>query len=455
MGLLLLEHRLRLGLVPEPQPVEQVLVLCLALPELELQVRPAAQPPVHLDIPELLVDAVPAAQPDPDDRKHQPDPGDHAAGHDRQRPEVDDVRRLEPEHRGRDGGAGEDQAHRPPRERLPADLRRNLEADLDLILEHRSERLDPRPYAAQSLDVGAQHWQRRGRRMGPVQLLDLVAHDDGRPIPLESLLRRIPLRRQPLRLARLLEHRAPLAERRLRLGSPFAGHGERVAIALEPAERILARLELRSDIVDRVLGDLEPARVPGAPGLEIVERAVELLAGPAGAAVRTADGCLQAIPEGRLVALETGQLVMANRCRGPEEGFRRDTRQLGERLVGAGRIGDRLALELQRHLAPRATERLLEAALVDPAVLVLVGEGELEHRPRVGVAVPRDEPVEVRGGARDLAGQGKLDGPLERRLARLVRAADDGQARGQLDLLVAVAAEVVDRDPRDPHSVTS
>src|SRR5439155_239978 len=111
-----------------------------------------------------------------------------------------------------------------------------------------------------------------------------------------------------------------------------------------------------------------------------LERAVELAPGPARPAIRARDRRLQSIAESRLVAGKAVELVVADRCRRAEERLARDAGQVGQDLVGARRVGDRLAVRLEPDGALRAPERLLEAALVD-AVEVLLLELEARRRP--------------------------------------------------------------------------
>ena len=177
------------------------------------------------------------------------------------------------------------------------------------------------------------------------------------------LLGGVALGGQALGLARLLEHRPSLRQRGLGLGAVLAGHGERVAVVLEALERVLAGLETRGRLGDRVLGDLEPARVLDAAGLQVVERPLELALGAAGAAVGAADRGLEPVAQGALVALEPGQLVVADRRRRAEEALGRDARDRGQLLVGAGGIGDRVAAELEADLPLGAAERLRQPAL--------------------------------------------------------------------------------------------
>ena len=194
-------------------------------------------------------------------------------------------------------------------------------------------------HGAQPLDRRAEHGERRGRWVRPVELGDLVADDDGGPVALVALLRLGLLGVEPLGLARLLEHRPPLRERGLGLGPPLAGDGQRVAVPLEAAERVLARLELGRGIGHRVVRDLEAARVLRPLRLERVQRAVQLLAGAARAAVGAADRRLEAVPERALVALDLGQLLVADRGRRPIEVLGREARtaRRAPRRRGRGR----------------------------------------------------------------------------------------------------------------------
>ena len=80
-----------------------------------------------------------------------------------------------------------------------------------------------------------------------------------------------------------------------------------------------------------------------------------------------------------------------------------------------------------------AGERLLERADLLAVLVVLL---ELDGDDRAGLRrrAPRPEGFELGGGARHPAGEGELERALDRRLAGLVGAADDGQARGEVDV---------------------
>ncbi len=102
----------------------------------------------------------------------------------------------------------------------------------------------------------------------------------------------------------------------------------------------------------------------------------------------------------------------------------------------------------------RSPVRLQQAARADP-VLVLVGEVQLDLGTGVVLGIPGPHRLEIGAGARRLAGEGELDGPLHRRLASLVGAPHDRQPWGQLHVEVSIAPDVTERQAGDPHSVTS
>ena len=224
--------------------------------------------------------------------------------------------------------------------------------------------------------------------MGPLELGELVADRDRRAVALVAVLGGVALDGQSLRLPGLLEHRAALEQRGLGLGAVVARDGEGVAVVLQALEGVLARLQLGGRLRDGVLGDLEPARVLDAARLEVVDRALELALGAAGAAVRAADRGLEPVAQGALVALEARELVVADGGRRAEEALRRDARDRGELLVGARRVGDRVAAQVEADGALRAAERLGQAPVAGDPVLVLVAERHRDRRAGVGVAVP-------------------------------------------------------------------
>ena len=310
---------------------------------------------------------------------------------------------------------------------------------------------------AQALDAGADDRQRVGRRMGrrPAGRSRRSTSTAWR-IALVALLGRVALGDQALGLAGLLEHAPALGEDRLGLGPPVAGAGEQVAVAA-PAARGQPRPARRRSaaLATACLGDLEPAGVLVALRGQVVERLVELLARPARAPVGAADRGLEPVAQRRLVAREVVELVVADRRRRAEERLGRDPGQLGEDLVGERRVGDRLAVEVEADRALRAAERLLErAGLGGRPPRPARTRSSTTERASVGASHGRSD-VEVAGGARDPAGEGQLDRPLDRGLAGLVRAADDGQPGREVDVEVAWRRTSVSCEPADPHSVTS
>ena len=230
--------------------------------------------------------------------------------------------------------------------------------------------------------------------------------------------------------------------------------GHRVTVAFELGERQLALVECRLSLRDRLLGDLEPARVPVAAGAQVMERPVELLARAARSAVGAADRGLEAIAQRAVVARQVAQLEMVDRRCRAEEALGRDAGQLGHDLVGEGRVGDRLAVVVEPDGALRAGERLLERADLLAVVLVLL---ELEGDDRAGLRrrAPRPQRLELGGRARRPPRQGQLERALDGALARFVRAADDRQAGREVDVEGPVAPEVASVQPADPHSETS
>src|SRR5918993_1022953 len=317
--------------------------------ELVLDLGPAPEPAVHLGIAKVLLHPVLAAPPPSRDPEPDADEHDHDADDRQQAPEPQDAERVEQEatDADRDPDQGEDQGQ--PRQRLPVLLGCRLEVDLDLAREHLLQRRDLGLERAQPLHRGPQHRQRLGRGVASVEGGQLVPDDDRGPVPLVAFPRGLPLGCQAFSLAGLLEQGPPLVERLLGLGPALACLRQRVAITFQPGQRVLARAELAGHVGDRVLGDLQPAGVLGAARAQPLERPIELLASPAGAAVGAADRRLEAVAQGRLVALQPGELVVADRRGRAEEALGRHAGQLRQPLVGADRVGDDLVVDLEPH----------------------------------------------------------------------------------------------------------
>ena len=135
----------------------------------------------------------------------------------------------------------------------------------------------------------------------------------------------------------------PSAETAPRSRSAARGPRQRVAIALELGEGRLALVDAAVRRLDRLLGDLEPAGVLRAPRVQVVERPLELLLG--------ARRCPRSAP--LIDAWRRSRSAASSRDRDRSSSWwrtdaverknasRRDAGQLGERLVGEGRIGDR------------------------------------------------------------------------------------------------------------------
>ena len=220
---------------------------------------------------------------------------------------------LGPVREGGDEDADDDERDRPARQRLPARFRGDLELDVDLVRQDRPQLAEPLVAGPQALDDLAQDRQGVRGRMGRGQGRDLVADLDGLPVALVALLRRIALGDEALGLAGLLEE-GPRARpatvsasaRRSRADDRLSRSRSSWARASSPCSTPACGLR------DRLLRDLQPARVLVALGRQVVERLVELLAGAARPAVRAADRRLQPVAQGSLVAGEVGELLVAD-----------------------------------------------------------------------------------------------------------------------------------------------
>src|SRR5688572_11499366 len=198
--------------------------------------------------------------------------------------------------------------------------------------------------------------------MARVELAQLVRDLDRLAEALESLLGCDPLRAEPLGLAGLLEHRPAFGEVVLRGPAALSGSGERVAVPFQLSQCELALLDGGLRLGDRFFGNLEPAGVLRALRVELVDRPLELALRPGRAAVGPADRGLEAVAERGLVAVEVRQLVMPDRGGRAEECLRGDAAQLGEGLVGEGRVRDDVVVDLEPDRAFRPAERLLDPA---------------------------------------------------------------------------------------------
>ena len=180
------------------------------------------------------------------------------------------------------------------------------------------------------------------------------------------------LGREALGLAGLLEHPAPLGEGRLGLGPALEGAREGVAIAASWAS---ASSPCSSACADRATSASATFRRPGFLSPLVVRpwsarsslRLARLVPRSPPLMRR-----LQAVAQGALVMAEVGELVVADRRGRAEEGLGRDARQLGEDLVGEGRVRDRLAVVVEPDRAARAGEGLLELAGLRAVLVVLL-----------------------------------------------------------------------------------
>ncbi len=368
--------------------------------------------------------------------------------------EIGDAQGLEQDRAARQHDPDQHQCDRDAREGSPGRFGRELEVDRHLVGEDRLQLMDRAVEGPQSLDTAAQHTDRVGRRMGGGQRLDLDVDLDRLLVALVALGGGVALGGDPFGLARLVEHAPSLGEDPVGLGPAIARGGHRVAIPFELGQRELALLERHLRLLDGLFGDLELARVAVTAGVQVVERPVELPACPARAAVGAADRGLETVAQRALVARQVAQLEMADRGSRPEEALGRDPGQFGHDLVGEVRVGDRLALVVEADGPLVPGEGLLERADLLAVLVVLL---ELDGDDRAGLRwrSPGPEGLDLCRGARRSAGQGELEGSLDRRLAGLVGTTDDGHARGEVDVELAIAPEVLPGQLADPHRETS
>ena len=235
----------------------------------------------------------------------------------------------------------------------------------------------------------------------------------------------------PLGLAGLLEQAPALGQGGLRVGPPVA-RGRTACRGRARAGRGRARPG-RAPACACSTASSATLRRPGLRSPRVVSSWSALssfLRGPAGAAVGAADRRLEPIAQGALVARQVAQLEMVDRRGRAEEALGRDAGQLGHDLVGERRVRDRLAVVVEPDRALRAGERLLEGPDL-LAVLVVLLELDGDDRAGLGRRAPRSERLELAGRARRPPGEGELERALDGGLAGLVRAADDGQPRGE------------------------
>ena len=320
---------------------------------------------------------------------------------------------------------------------------------VDLTGERRPELADRLSRARRRSTVARMTGSGLGDGWAAASAWSSVVDVDRLAVALVPLGRRVALGGDALGLARLVEQAAALGEtavasaRRSRAADRVSRSRSSWARASSPCSSAAV------DCVDRLLGDLEPAGVALAPGGQVVERLVELLARPARPAVGAADRRLEPVAQRTLVARQVAQLEMVDRGRRAEEALGRDPGEFGHDLVGQLRVGDRLALVVEPDGPLAAGERLLEHADLLAVLLVLL-EFDGDDRAGLGRRAPRPERLELARGAGRPSGQGEFERPLDRRLAGLVRAADDGHAGREVDVELAVAPEVAPADASGP-----
>ena len=121
-------------------------------------------------------------------------------------------------------------------------------------------------------------------------------------VALVALLGRVPFGGEPFGLACLLEQAPPFGQGGLGLRATLARAGQAVAIVFELRQREFSLIERRLGMLHGQLGDLEAAGIAIPARVQVVERLVELLPGPAGAAIGAADRGLEPISKRALVA---------------------------------------------------------------------------------------------------------------------------------------------------------
>ena len=281
---------------------------CVGL-ELLLDVRPAPQPAVDLDVAQvLLLRRSPRRRQPARERRTRRRRATMSRADDRQhRTELQDPERVEHD-------AGDADQRRPRRpDRGSRENGRQRRARLDAS---KSTSTSPSSICSQRRDRRSRATRSRstaGRRTASgcgdgwlaSSALSSSRTSTAVAVPLVALRGRVALGGQALGLARLLEHARGARSSGL-LGRRAGARGPATACrgrARGAPARPRRPASLRGRVRDRLLGDLEPARVLGAARAQALERAVELLAGAAGPAVRAADRRLEPVAERGLVAL--------------------------------------------------------------------------------------------------------------------------------------------------------
>ena len=341
VGFLFAEHVLGGRQVIETERAQLLDGVGLGLLQLGLHLGATAEAAIDLDVPELLLHLRPAPEPEGDEGEDEPDPGCGGPEVQRRLPEVDDPQGRRPRTSRQPRGGRSRTSRIPQRDRgrqVGSGATSNWTATSP---DERGRELADLPVEGpQSLHALADDRQRVRRWVGLRQRVELGGDLDRFPETVVPLLGGDPFRGEPLGLAGLLEHAPAFGQALVRIGASLAGARQGVAVLLQLGEGQLALLDRHRRRGHGLLGDLEMARVLVALGRQAVQGALELLLRQARAAVGAADARLEPVAQGRLVAREVAQLVVAHGGRGPEERFGGDAGQLGHDLVGERRVRD-------------------------------------------------------------------------------------------------------------------
>ena len=217
------------------------------------------------------------------------------------------------------------------------------------------------------------------------------------------------------------------------------------SVCFESAQGDLASGELTLEQSDLLAQDLEETRVLVALGAIAVDGGGQLLLGPAGAPVGTADGLLQAILDDRLFGADLGQLGVTDARGRSEERLGGDAGEIRDLILDERVVARGFAVDHELGFRTLTGEALDEAA--DLAV-----DFEVERDLRRVTRTPRIRLPHVASIGVRLAIEHQLERLLDARLARLVGAAHDRQPRRRLDVQAVVALEVGQAETGDAHT---
>ncbi len=147
---------------------------------------------------------------------------------------------------------------------------------------------------------------------------------------------------------------------------------------------------------------------------------------------------------------------MTDRGGGSKKGLVGNARQLGNDLLGLGRVRIHVLADLQGDTSALAPELLLEDSVAGNNLAIVarfIVDYELEAGCRALVVgcTPGPESIQLGSGGRRLAEESQFQSALDRRLAGFVGAANDRETGSQLDIEIAMPAELVQLQARDPH----